>query len=152
MDAFGLDCEMMNIEKFNLKSKHSAHFLKMALDTERRQVPTDYDGYGKRTGVCGDTVEIFISVRDECIRSVAYMTDGCLNTNACANTVAFLAEGRTIDEGWEIKTEHVIDHLESLPAQETHCAELAVGALYLALANCQDIKRSSWKKLYQKKH
>ncbi len=132
---------MMDRDQFNSKPKRSAHFLKMALDTEKRRVPQNYGGYGKRTGVCGDTVEIFISVRDERIRSVSYMTDGCLNTNACANTVAFLAEGRTIDEGWEIKTEHVIAYLESLPAQETHCAELAVGALYLALANCRDIKR-----------
>ncbi len=143
---------MMDREQFNRKPKHSAHFLKMALDTEKRRVPKNYGGYGKRTGVCGDTVEIFISVRDECIRSIAYMTDGCLNTNACANTVAFLAEGRTIDEGWEIKTEHVIDYLESLPTNETHCAELAVGSLYLALANCRDIKRSSWKKFYQRKN
>ena len=124
----------------------------MAFGIDRRRITQDYDGYGKRSGECGDTVEIFLSVRAECIRSVAYMTDGCLNTNACANTVAFLSEGRTIDEAWEIKTEHVLEYLESLPAEKIHCAELAVGAFYLALANFQVEKQSSWKKLYQPKN
>ena len=45
---------------------------------------------------------------------VAYLTDGCLNTNACANTVAHLAEGRSIETAWEITPEAVIAHLQTL--------------------------------------
>ena len=47
-----------------------------------------------------------------------------------------------------IKFFDVISSLETLPPQNTHCAELAVGALYLALANYQELKRHPWKKLY----
>jgi len=79
---------------------------------------------------------------------VFFDTDGCMNTNACANTVAELAEGRNVEEAWEITAEDVISYLETLPPQHTHCAELAVGALYLALANYQELKRHPWKKLY----
>jgi hypothetical protein len=48
-------------------------------------------------------------VRDGRIQSVAYQTDGCMNTNACANTVAELIEGRDIETAWELTLEDVID-------------------------------------------
>ncbi|MBT7698322.1 MAG: iron-sulfur cluster assembly scaffold protein, partial [Desulfobacterales bacterium] len=34
----------------------------------------------------------------------------------------------------------VIDFLGTLPPHEHHCAELAVGAFYLALSNYEEIK------------
>jgi nitrogen fixation NifU-like protein len=89
-------------------------------------------------------------VRNNHLLSVTFDTDGCMNTNACANTVAHLAEGRTLEEAWEVTPADVIDFLESLPAHETHCAELAVGAFYLALAKCQEHVKAPWKKSYQK--
>ena len=41
-----------------------------------------------------------------------------------------------------------MDH-ETLPADHYHCAELAVGALYLALADCRQTRRKPWQKLYR---
>ena len=64
-----------------------------------------------------------------------------MNTSACANTVAELAEGKKVKAAWEITPEDVIDYLETLPPQNTRCAELAVGALYLALANYREHQR-----------
>jgi nitrogen fixation NifU-like protein len=45
----------------------------------------------------------------------------------------------------------VVNYLETLSLENMHCAELAVGALYLALRNYQEFKRDPWKKLYQTK-
>jgi nitrogen fixation NifU-like protein len=73
-----------------------------------------------------------------------------MNTTACANTVGELAEGRIVDDAWDITPDDVIAFLETLPPANVHCAELAVGALYLALANYNELKRQSWKKPYQK--
>jgi nitrogen fixation NifU-like protein len=64
-----------------------------------------------------------------------------MNTNACANTVAFLAEGKTIEEAWNMTTESVVNYLETLPSKEMHCADLALGAFYLALSNAQKNKK-----------
>ena len=107
------------------------------------------DGYGKKIGACGDTVEIFLTVRRDRIQSVSFDLDGCMNTNACCNTLAHLAEGKTIEEAWEIRPEDVVDYLETLPPNDTHCAELTVGAFYLALTNCRELKKFPWKKLYR---
>ena len=125
----------MEPQKFNFWQDHSLHYLEMAYRSDRRERIEHPDGYGKRTGECGDTVEMFLSVQQGHIQSVSFETNGCMNTNACANTVAELVEGRKVEDAWEITSDDVIAYLETLPPENTHCAELAVGALYLALTN-----------------
>ncbi len=117
----------------------------MAFRTDRRENIERPDGYGKHTGECGDTVEMFLTVRGDRITLVSFDTDGCVSTNACANTIAELSEGKSIDEAWEITPEDIIYYLETLPEENYHCAELAVGAFYLALANYKDLKRNPYK-------
>jgi nitrogen fixation NifU-like protein len=139
----------MTTKPIDFWQDHSRQFLEMALGHERRERIEKPDGYGKRTGDCGDTVEFFLTTGKGHIRSVSYLTDGCLNTNACANTVAHLAEGGSIEAAWEITPEAVIAHLQTLPAESHHCAELAVGAFYNALADLTEKMRRPWKKLYR---
>jgi nitrogen fixation NifU-like protein len=137
-------------KQFDFWQEHSIRYLEMAFRNERRQIIANPDGYGKRTGDCADTVEIFLTVRDGRIQSVSYETNGCMNTNACANTVAELVEGKDIASAWELTPDDVINYLRTLPPQNFHCAELAVGALYRALINFQDNQHHSWKKPYSK--
>ena len=114
---------------------HSLKYIEMALSTdniERIQTP---DGYGKRIGDCGDTIEYFLTCDKGRLEHVSFCTRGCLNTTACCNTVALLAQGKTIEAAWEISPEQVAEYLETLPEDHFHCAELAVGTLYLALAD-----------------
>jgi nitrogen fixation NifU-like protein len=115
----------------------------MAFGHDRRERVEHPDGYGRRTGECGDTVEMFLCIKNDRIQSVSINTNGCINTHACTNTVSHLAEGKTINEGWEISPDNVIDFLETLPKESYHCAELAVGAFYAALANYQELHRNS---------
>ena len=139
----------MTTKEFDFWQDHSLNYLEMAFRHDRRERVQNPDGYGKRTGECGDTVEMFLCNKNGRIQSVSFDTDGCINTNACANTVAHLSEGKTIGEAWEITPENVIEFLETLPKENYHCAELAVGVLYLALTNWQECRRRPWKKLYQ---
>ena len=140
----------MNEKKFDFWQAHSLQYLEMAFRSDRRGTIAHPDGYGKRTGDCADTVEIYLSIRNNRIQSVTYETNGCLNTNACANTVAELIEGKDVEAAWELTPEDVIEYLETLPSENTHCAELAVGALYLALRNFQENQREPWKKVYSR--
>jgi nitrogen fixation NifU-like protein len=135
----------MRQEAFDFWQDHSLRYLEMAFRTDRRESIERPDGYGKRKGECGDTIEMFLIFRGGHIASVSFDTDGCMSTNACANTVAELAEGKSLEKAWEISTENVIKYLETLPPENIHCAELAVGALYLALANYKDPKRNPYK-------
>jgi len=138
----------MENKNFNFFQDHSAHYLEMALRTDKKEIIRKPDGYGKRTGQCGDTIEFFLTVRNGHIQSISFNTDGCINTTACANTVIHLVEGKSVEDAWEITPENLIDYLETLPSEENHCAELAVGAFYLALTNYRELARTPWKKLY----
>ena len=141
--------QTMTEKAFNFWQDHSDRFLEMAFRADRRGRVVQPDGYGKHTGECGDTVEIFMSVCDGRIESVMFQLDGCLNTSACANTVAHLAEDRLLSEAWEIRPEDVIDFLQTLTTDHYHCAELVVGAFYRALADAGELQRRPWKKAYR---
>ena len=128
---------------------HSLVFLEMAFRSDHRERLEKADGYAKKTGDCGDTVELFLNLEGDTITGVAYDINGCLNTNACCNALVELVEGRSLEAAWEITPERVADFLESLPADHFHCAELAVGTLYLALADARENRHSPWKKMYR---
>ena len=142
----------MDIEKdkklAEVLKNHSRNFLEMAFCTDYNKRIDNSDGYGQSTSECGDTVEMFLTVQGEKIVSVSLDIDGCINTNACSNAVALMAEGTKVAQAWGITPLKVINYLETLPPHEIHCAELAVSALHKALVKFTEFKRAPWKKLY----
>lgn len=141
---------MMEKNELDFLDRHSAEFLEMAYNYHRFERIEQPDGYGKRTGDCGDTVEMFLTIgTNERIETVSIQVEGCLNTVATANTVAHFSEGRTVEEAWDITPEKVFNYLKTLEDDHFHCAELAVGAFCLALVNYRDLKTKPWKKSYQ---
>jgi nitrogen fixation NifU-like protein len=137
--------KMTSPKNFN---EHSPHFQEMLSRIERYGILEKPDGYGKRIGDCGDTIEMYLSVRGGQLQMITFKVEGCANTVACCNTVSFLMEGRTLSDGWQLTPENVITYLETLSPYHHHCAELAVGAFYNALADCNRRQQESWKKPY----
>jgi nitrogen fixation NifU-like protein len=125
----------MEKQHFDFWQEHSLRFLEMALRTDNLEVLSNPCGYGKSTGACGDTVEIYLDVKHGQICRATFQSNGCLNAVACANTVLHLIQEKTLEDAWNVTPEAVVTFLETLPTAEIHCAELAVGALYRALAN-----------------
>ncbi len=131
--------------------EHSQNFQQMVSRVERYGELDKPDGYGKRTGDCGDTIEIYLSVQGGQIRMITFRVEGCANTVACGNTVSMLMEGRTLTDAWRLTPENVSDYLETLPANHFHCAELAVGAFYKALTDYNSRQKELWKKEYPRR-
>ena len=133
------------IKLFDFWQDHSETFLVMANLWEKRKTVDQPDGYGKKTGDCGDTVIVYLTIEEDSIKAVNYELQGCLNTNACCNTLAALVEGKTIEQAWEITPDDIISYLETLPKDHHPCAELTVGTFFLALADCSKEKSSGSK-------
>ena len=123
-------------EKFDFWQDHSEQFLVMAHLWEKRRALANPDGVGSKTGDCGDSITMYLSVKRGVVEQLTFELSGCVNTNACSNAVAVLVEGKTLEQCWNVSPVDVIDFLETLPEDHHHCAELAVGTLYLALADC----------------
>ena len=130
---------------------HSLRFLEMAAQAERREVLRHPDGYGKATRECGDTVEIFLVVRNGRIQSASFETDGCLYSVVCANAAVHLALGKTLAQATALTPKTLFDYLETLPSEEFHCTEQAIQVLRLAVADARENDRHPWKKCYPRR-
>ena len=97
----------------------------------------DPDCYVSITGVCGDTIEIYLVVGKGRISDIRFMTDGCGATITCASYVTKTAKGKSLEEAIRIKPEDVDKYFEGLPEEHKHCAKLAVMALTAAIEKYQ---------------
>ena len=97
----------------------------------------DSDSYVSITGVCGDTIEIYLVVRDGKISDIRFMTDGCGATITCASFVTRTAKGKSLEEALRIKPEDVDEYFECLPEEHKHCTKLAVMTLTAAIEKYQ---------------
>jgi len=100
------------------------------------------DGYGKvGNPVCGDVMEIFISVKEDIITDIKFRTFGCGSAIATSSMVTELAKGKHVDEAMKITRGDVATELEGLPAQKMHCSNLAADALHEAIKDYQNKKQ-----------
>ena len=86
-------------------------------------------------GICGDTIEIYLIIKDNRIIDTSFFTDGCGVTVACGSVITELAKNKTIESALSISPKSVIDSLENLPRENIHCAILAVSTLHKAIAD-----------------
>ena len=107
------------------------------------------DGYAKITGPCGDTMEMWLKVKDDIIRAAGFMTDGCSTTIASGSVVTEMAKGRTAGEAQRISQRDILDALGGLPEDNEHCALLASNTLKEAIRDYLAMKREPWKKVYR---
>ncbi|MDA8138707.1 MAG: iron-sulfur cluster assembly scaffold protein [Desulfobacteraceae bacterium] len=128
---------------------HAIKFLECAFRTDRQEILHQPDGYGKMSIECGDTLELFLVIKDKRIAHIAYATNGCMNTTACVNAAIDLAQGQSLSRASAITPQEVAEYLQTLPQEHFHCAELAVEALKAALADARRTLQAPWKKSYR---
>ena len=109
------------------------------------------DGYASVTGPCGDTMDIWLKVKDNIIVKATFMTDGCGTTIAAGSMVTELSAGREIGEALEISQADVLEALDGLPEESEHCALLAATTLKLAISDYLSRCREPWKKNYDRR-
>ena len=109
----------------------------------------DADGFASVTGPCGDTMEIWLRVRNGLIKDAAFWTDGCGTTIAAGSIVTELAKGKAVPEALRITQEAVLDALGGMPAESTHCALLAANTLREAVRDYLTCQKEPWKRAYR---
>jgi len=107
------------------------------------------DGYAHVRGDCGDTMEVFLSIRDRRICQARFDTIGCGFTLACGSMAMEMAEGKSTAEAMRIGAHEIAEALGGLPDSHRHCAELASEALKKAIRDHLFRGRESWKRLYR---
>jgi nitrogen fixation NifU-like protein len=96
-------------------------------------VMSDPDGYGRVTGTCGDTMEIYLSFEKGRVKEATFQTNGCGSSTVCGSFAAELAHGQGTEEITEVTGEMILKILGGLPEEDRHCAFLAAETLQEAL-------------------
>jgi nitrogen fixation NifU-like protein len=109
------------------------------------------DGYAKNTGSCGDTMEMFLRIKDDTITECTFQTDGCGTTIVCGSVATELAVGKPLIEALgAVSAAEILKVLGGLPESSVHCAQLAAETLRRAMADYLYLKNEPWKKNYRK--
>jgi Mrp family chromosome partitioning ATPase len=98
-----------------------------------------FDGHGSVTGSCGDSMDMWIRVKDDEITEARFSTDGCGSSTACGSMATELARSRSLAGMALLRPRDILDAFDGFPDESAHCADLAIDALHAA---CQDYFRS----------
>ena len=93
------------------------------------------DAHARITGKCGDTMEIFLKIKNDCVIEASYMTDGCGASTVCGSFAAEIAHGKTPDKLIDITGETILKKIGRFPKENEHCAFLAAETIQEALKN-----------------
>lgn len=108
------------------------------------------DGFGRVTGPCGDTMEIYLRVKNGTVASATFWTDGCGPSIASGSMVTELVKGKSIGEARKITQDVILSDLGGLPEESLHCALLAANTLREAIKDYVAFKNEPWKRAYKR--
>lgn len=101
----------------------------------------DADGKATGVGVCGDSIDIFLSIQNNVIGGIRQIPHGCIYTVACGSAVSQLVHGKKLEDALKVTPGDVAGELGGLPEDHMHCASLAVNTLGEAI---DDYYRKEW--------
>jgi len=96
----------------------------------------DADGIGNAGNPrCGDTMRLYIRVRDGVITESRFKTQGCGAAVAASSMTTVLIQGKTLEDAARLTNRDVVEALGGLPPEKLDCSVLARESVLTALAD-----------------
>jgi nitrogen fixation NifU-like protein len=140
--------ELEELIKQEMRKVYSEAAIEHGMNPRNLGELEDADGFGRATGSCGDTMNIWLKVKDGTISGASFMTDGCGTSIASGSMVTELAKGKSIAQAHKISQKDVLNALGGLPEESQHCALLAANTLKAAIKDYLALQKEPWKKAY----
>lgn len=134
-----------------MRKAHSETAVDHAMNPRNVGSMQNADGFASVTGPCGDTMEIWLRVKNGRVAGATFWTDGCGTTIAAGSMVTELAKGKAVGESQKISQQDVLDALGGLPEESKHCALLAANTLKAAIKDYLAFRNEPWKRAYGKR-
>jgi len=135
--------------KEEMRKVYSETVIDHALNPGNMGDMEDADGFARVTGPCGDTMKIWLKVKNDTITEATFLTDGCGTSIASASMATEMVRGENLSESQRLSQQDVLTALGGLPEESEHCALLAVNTLKTAIRDYLTIKKEPWKKAYR---
>jgi len=84
---------------------------------------------------CGDSLTLYIKVKDNVITDISFLVFGCVAAIASSSMTTELVKGKTLEEALRITDNDIADALDGLPENKIHCSVLGATALKNAIEN-----------------
>lgn len=123
----------MSVDKGLVDLLRKAGYSDRAIDYYLRRVNVgvidEAEAVDSYTGLCGDSMKVFLRVEDGVIKDAKFQAIGCAGAFASGSALTEMVKGKTLVEAGKLTEQDVIRDLGELPGPKLHCARLAVDAL-----------------------
>ena len=141
---------LQELVKAEMRKVYSETVIDFAMNPRNLGRLDDADGFARVTGSCGDTMDMWLKVRDNTITEATFLTDGCDTTVVAGGMTTELARGKSVAQILKIGQLDVLNALDGLPEESHHCALLAANTLKEAIKDYLALKSEPWKKAYRR--
>jgi len=129
-----------NIAELMKKSEYSEKAIQYFIEKINVDCMKEPDVYFSYTGPCGDTLEIYLKIKENKIEDAKFQATGCAGAFVSGSALCNLIKDKTLEEAEEIKIEDIITYLNGLPKAKIHCACLAKTTLEKAIQKYKEDK------------
>lgn len=84
---------------------------------------------------CGDSLTIYIKVKNNIIENISFLVFGCAAAIATSSMTTVLAKGKALEEALKLTDADITQALGGLPENKLHCSVLGAAALKSAIEN-----------------
>ena len=142
--------QLENLMRAEMRKVYSEAVVDHAMNPRNVGNMEDADALARVTGPCGDTMGIWLKVKNDRILEATFTTNGCGTTFAAGSMVTELARGKNIAQAHKISQQDVLEALGGLPEESEHCALLATNTLKEAISDYLAFRNEPWKRAYRR--
>lgn len=84
---------------------------------------------------CGDSLTLYIKVKDNIIEDISFLVFGCVAAIATSSMTTELVKGKPLEEALKLTDADITEALGGLPENKLHCSVLGATALKNAIEN-----------------
>ena len=84
---------------------------------------------------CGDSLTLYIKVKDNVIEDISFLVFGCVAAIATSSMTTELVKGKHLEEALKLTDADITEALGGLPENKLHCSVLGATALKNAIEN-----------------
>ncbi len=141
--------ELQRLIKADIEKTYTKTVIDHAMNPRNLGKMDDADGFAQATALCGDTMEIWLKVKDGMITKATFGADGCGSSAAAGSMLTELASGKSIPKAMKLTQQDILNALGGLPEESAHCALLAINTLKEAIKDYLTRKNKPGKKAYR---